>query len=113
MGAMLYKTSCVPEDTIIAFDRRYALKWSALLRCRSITTRSWTASWTGLLSTAIVGFGKLFPDAVRVMTVKKGFPSPCRDKIRAFFRGGNPPPPPAREPGPHEKGDVLWKSVKS
>ena len=25
-----------------------------------------------LVITAIVGFGKLFPDAVRVMTVKKG-----------------------------------------
>lgn len=72
MGAMLYKTSCVPEDTIIAFDRRYALEMVCASQVQIDYDKVMDRQLDRAAVTAIVGFGKLFPDAVRVMTVKKG-----------------------------------------
>ena len=72
MGAMLYKTSCVPEDPIIAFDRRYALEMVCASQVQIDYDKVMDRQLDRAAITAIVGFGKLFPDAVRVMTVKKG-----------------------------------------
>ncbi|MBC8570539.1 phage major capsid protein [Oscillospiraceae bacterium NSJ-54] len=70
MGAMLYKSTCVPAGTIIALDRRYALEMVCASDVQIDYDKVIDRQLDRAAVTAITGFSKIFPDAVRVMTVK-------------------------------------------
>lgn len=71
MGAMLYKSNCVPAGTIIALDRRYALEMVCASDVQIDYDKVMDRQLDRASITAITGFSKIFPDAVRVMTVQE------------------------------------------
>ncbi len=71
MGATLISTSAVPAGTVVGLDRRYALEM--------VTAGDVNVDYDKLIDcqleraaiTSIAGFSKIFPDAVKVMTLKQ------------------------------------------
>ena len=69
-GAVLVKSSAVPEGTIIGLDRRFALE--------TVTAGDVLVEYDKLIDcqleraavTAIAGFSKIFPEAVKVLKLK-------------------------------------------
>jgi len=64
----LIRTSLVPKNTIIAFDKRFALEMVNAGDVSVDYDKLIDAQFEGAAITSIFGFNKIFLDAVKVLT---------------------------------------------
>lgn len=70
MGAAIVKTACVDDDTIIALDKRFALEMVTAGGVQVDYDKLIDSQLERAAVTSIAGFGKIFPDAIKVMKLK-------------------------------------------
>ena len=71
MGATLISTSAVPAGTVVGLDRRYALEMVTAGDVQVDYDKLIDCQLERAAITSIAGFSKIFPDAVKVMTLKQ------------------------------------------
>ena len=70
MGAQIIKTSCVPANTIIALDNRFALEMVTAGGVLTDYDKLIDSQMERAAVTSIAGFGKIFPAAVKILKIK-------------------------------------------
>ena len=70
LGAKIIKTSCVADDKLIALDKRFALEMVTAGGVQVDYDKLINTQLERAAVTSIAGFGKIFPDAVKVLKIK-------------------------------------------